>query len=396
LTESRRLFLIVLDGVGAGELPDARAYGDEGSSTLTNLARSVGGLRLPNLGELGLGNIVSIDGVSPRPDARAGFGKCIERSAGKDSTTGHWEIAGIITEKPFPVYPRGFPEKIVEQFVRLTGCGGVLGNVPASGTEIIARLGAEHMKTGYPILYTSADPVFQLAAHEQTIPLERLYAWCEIARHRIMVGDHAVSRVIARPFIGSPGQFIRTANRKDFSMEPPGPTILDFLTGAGVPTVSIGKVDYLFAGRGIGKKLHTRNNTEGISVLLDQLETLESGFVFINLVDFDQEYGHRNDAIGFGSALTDFDSVIPRILSLLREKDLLIITSDHGNDPTTPSTDHSREYAPLLAFRPDMPGGVNLGIRESFSDIAQTVADHFDLNEIAKGKLKGQGFYHLM
>jgi phosphopentomutase len=396
LTELRRLFLIVLDGVGAGELPDASAYGDEGSSTLTNLARSVGGLNLPNLGDLGLGNIVSIDGVSPNPDARAGFGKCIARSAGKDSTTGHWEIAGIITEKPFPVYPLGFPQDIVDQFVRLTGCGGVLGNVPASGTEIVARLGAEHLKTGYPILYTSADPVFQLATHEQTIPLERLYEWCEIARHRIMVGDHAVSRVIARPFIGYPGQFIRTTNRKDFSMEPPGPTVLDFLTEVGVPTVSIGKVDYLFACRGIKKSLHTRNNKDGISLLLEQLQTLESGLVFTNLVDFDQEFGHRNDTIGFASALQEFDAIIPRVISLLREKDLLVITSDHGNDPTTTSTDHSREYAPLLAIRPGMPCGVNLGVRDSFSDIAQTVADHFGLNEVARGKLKGQSFYHLL
>jgi phosphopentomutase len=393
LIDSRRFFLVILDGVGAGELPDAPAYGDEGSSTLTNLARVVGGLDLPNFRDLGLGNIISIEGVPPRVDSIAGFGKCIERSAGKDSTTGHWEIAGIITEKPFPVYPRGFPKEIVDEFVRRTGCGGVLGNVPASGTEIIARLGAEHMKSGYPILYTSADPVFQLAAHEQIVPLERLYSWCKTARHQIMTGEHAVSRVIARPFIGTDGNFVRTANRMDFSMEPPGPTILDFLTDTGISTVSIGKVDYLFAGRGIQRVFHTKNNSEGIALLIDQLKVLKSGLVFVNLVDFDQEYGHRNDTIGFARALEEFDRALPAMISMLKDEDIFLLTSDHGNDPTTSSTDHSREYTPLLVLRNGMKRGINLGVRDTFSDIAQTCADHFDLGDVPKNRMSGTSFY---
>ncbi len=382
-----------MDGVGAGELPDAAKYGDEGSSTLTNISTATGGLHLPNLGRFGLGNIVPITGVPPQSKPAAAYGKLIERSKGKDSTTGHWELAGVITEKPFAVYPDGFPEEIVSGFIELTGCGGVLGNIPASGTEIIERLGTAHIKTGYPILYTSADPVFQLAAHEQIVPPERLYRWCEIARNELMIGEHTVSRVIARPFIGEPGNFKRTVNRKDFSLAPPVLTIIDYLANAGIPTVTIGKVDNLFAGRGIARVIHTKGNVEGIENIIRELGSLESGLVFTNLIDFDQEYGHRNDIAGFAAALEEFDRSIPDITSLVRRDDILIITSDHGNDPTTPSTDHSREYAPLLAYRSGRDGGENLGTRETFADIARTCADHFDLGPDVKGKLAGESFY---
>lgn len=391
----KRCFLIVLDGVGVGELPDAAKYGDRGSATLPNVADAAGGLFLPNLEQLGFGNIVPVQGVSEVTNPRAIYGKLREQSAGKDSTTGHWEIAGIITSKPFPLYPEGFPEHILQSFIDRTGCGGVLGNEPASGTEIISRLGKEHMETGYPIVYTSADPVFQIAAHEQIVPLERLYKWCEIARHDIMTGDHAVSRVIARPFIGEPGAFQRTANRKDFSFEPPRKTLLDHLTDHGIFTMTIGKVDNLFAGRGVQQITHTKNNTEGIGRIIETMKTLESGFVFVNLVDFDQEYGHRNDPEGFARALKEFDNAVPEILNSLRDDDLLILTSDHGNDPTTPSTDHSREYAFMLAVSGSMKDGVDAGTRDTFADIAQTCAEYFSLPPEIRNTMDGTSFLNM-
>lgn len=391
----KRCFLIVLDGVGVGELPDADKFGDRGSATLPHVAEAVGGLSLPNLERLGIGNIVPTQGVPPVENPHAMFGKLREQSAGKDSTTGHWEIAGVITSKPFAHYPNGFPGDIIEEFIRLTGCGRVLGNEPASGTEIISRFGKEHILTGYPIVYTSADPVFQIAAHEQIVSLERLYEWCEIARNKIMVGDREVSRVIARPFIGEPGAFSRTANRKDFSVEPKRNTIFDHLTDNGILTMTIGKVDNLFAGRGVQKFVHTKSNTEGIRVLIETLKTLDNGFVFTNLVDFDQEYGHRNDAVGFARALKEFDDALPEITGALRDDDLLIITSDHGNDPTTPGTDHTREYGLLLALLGGMKHGGNAGTRETFADIAQTCAEHFSLPSTVRSEMDGTGFYNL-
>jgi phosphopentomutase len=392
----KRCFLIVLDGVGVGELPDAAEYGDEGSATVPNIAEALGGVSLPNLRRLGLGNIVPIAGVDPVPAPVATYGKLREQSAGKDSTTGHWEIAGVITRKPFPVYPEGFPETVIHTFTQKTGCGSVLGNEPASGTEIIERLGARHVDTGYPIVYTSADSVFQIATHEQIVPLERLYEWCTIARTEVMTGEHEVSRVIARPFVGEKGAFSRTQNRKDFSIDPPRVTLFDLLTEAGVATMTIGKVDNLFAGRGIGQIRHTKGNREGIHCLLDTMGTLEGGFVFTNLVDFDQEYGHRNDVKGFAEALEEFDDVVPLILGKLRPDDLLILTCDHGNDPTTPSTDHSREYAFLLALRKGMKQGCNAGIRDTFADIAQTCAEWFFVPEAGRMKLDGMSFLHLL
>jgi phosphopentomutase len=389
----KRCFLIVLDGVGVGELPDADGYGDCGSATLPNVAETVGGLSLPNLERLGLGNIVPIKGVSPTSSPRAVFGKLRERSSGKDSTTGHWELAGVITSKPFPLYPEGFPEDIIGLFIDRTGCGDVLGNRTASGTEIIARLGKQHIDTGYPIVYTSADSVFQIAAHEDIVPLERLYQWCTIARNEVMVGDHEVSRIIARPFIGEPGAFKRSVNRKDFSVEPKRKTLLDHLTESGIATVTIGKVDNLFAGRGVGRPLHTKNNTEGIRVLIDVLKTFDSGFVFTNLVDFDQEYGHRNDPHGFARALMEFDNAIPGLLGLVRDDDLIIVTSDHGNDPTVAGSDHTREYALLLAIHGRLRNGREAGTRDSFADVAQTCAEHLAIPAAARNHMDGLSFY---
>ncbi len=391
----KRCFLIVLDGVGVGELPDADKYGDSGSATLPHVAEAVGGLSLPNLERWGIGNIIPIHGVPPVRNPQAVFGKLREQSAGKDSTTGHWEIAGVITSKPFAHFPDGFPEHIIQAFIDRTGCGGILGNEPASGTEIITRFGKEHIETGYPIVYTSADPVFQIAAHEQIIPLERLYEWCEIARNDIMIGDHEVSRVIARPFVGEPGTFKRTANRKDFSVEPKRKTIFDHLTDNGILTMTIGKVDNLFAGRGVQKSLHTKTNTEGIRILIETLKTLENGFVFTNLVDFDQEYGHRNDPVGFAHALMEFDNAIPEITGTLHSDDLLIITSDHGNDPTTAGTDHTREYGLLLALFGGMNSGGDAGARETFADIAQTCAEHFSIPSNVRSEMDGTSFYNV-
>lgn len=392
----KRCFLVVLDGVGVGELPDADRYGDCGSSTLPNIARETGGIALPNLQKLGLGNIVPIEGVEAVGNPTAAYGKLREQSAGKDSTTGHWEIAGLITRTPFPVYPDGFPDEVIGEFINKTGCGGVLGNEPASGTEITERLGKRHVETGFPIVYTSADSVFQIAAHEQIIPIGRLYDWCTIARNKVLVDRHRVSRVIARPFTGPENAYVRTKNRRDFSVEPPRKTILDFLTDARIPTVTIGKVDTLFSGRGVSDVVRTKGNADGIRQLTEAIGTLEHGFVFANLVDFDQEYGHRNDVQGFARALAEFDEAVPGICGGLKAGDLLLLTSDHGNDPTTPSTDHSREYVPLIAYRPGMKEGRNIGVRETFADIAQTCAGWFSLPLHAREKMDGESFLGLL
>jgi phosphopentomutase len=369
----RRAAIIVLDGVGIGEAPDADQYGDAGSDTLGNLSRAVGGLELPNLRSAGLGNIAALSGVPRTNDARAAWGLLVPRSAGKDSTTGHWEIAGVHLARPFPTYPRGFPRAVLDAFAERTG-RGVIGNVVASGTEVLDRFGAEHEASGKWIVYTSADSVFQVAAHEAVVPLPELYRACETAR-QMLVAPHDLSRVIARPFVGRAGAYRRTANRRDFSIEPPGETLLDALAAAGIDRHGVGKVDDLFAGRSLRAE-HTSTNADGIARIHRWLRDAESGFLLANLVDFDQLYGHRNDVEGFYTALREFDAALPSLLSALREDDLLFITADHGNDPTTPSTDHARECVPMLAFgsavRP-----VSVGRRDTFSDLGATVAAWF-------------------
>jgi phosphopentomutase len=378
----RRAAVIVLDGVGIGAAPDADVYGDLGSDTLGNISRAVGGLELPNLERAGLGNIAPLAGVKPTARANAGWGTLVPRSAGKDSTTGHWEIAGVHLARPFPTYPNGFPSDVLLDFASRTG-RGVIGNVVASGTEVIDRFGPEHERTGNWIVYTSADSVFQVAAHEDVVPLGELYPACEIARE-LLVAPHDVSRVIARPFIGTPGLYRRTANRRDFSIAPPAETLLDALASAGVARHGVGKVDDLFAGRSLRAE-HTTSNADGIVRIRKWLEDAESGFLLANLVDFDQLYGHRNDVPGFYTALREFDAALPSLLSSLCEDDLLFITADHGNDPTTPSTDHARECVPVLAFgarvRP-----ISVGRRETFSDLGATVAAWFVVPFSGRGR----------
>lgn len=368
-----RCVVLVLDGLGVGALPDAGRYGDEGSATLQNTARAVGGIGLPTLQRLGLGNVVAVEGVPPAARPLACFGRIAERSAGKDSTTGHWELAGLVLDRPFPTYPRGFPPEVLEAFERAIGTR-TLGNRPASGTQILEELGAEHLRTGYPIVYTSADSVFQVAAHEEVVPVERLYEMCRVAR-RILQGEHAVSRVIARPFVGRPGAFVRTERRKDFSLEPPAPTLLDRLVQEGYEVWAVGKVADLFAGRGVTKTIPTSGDPDGVRKTVQALSELDRGLVFANLVDLDTKYGHRNDPHGFAQDLERIDAELPTLLERLQEGDLWIVTADHGNDPTTPSTDHSREYVPLLAYGPGLAAGVDLGVRETFSDVAATVAE---------------------
>ena len=379
-----RVFLIVLDGVGVGALPDAGAYGDEGSNTLLHVAEAVSGLRLPRLESLGLGRILALPGVTPLQAPRGAFGRLTERSAGKDSTTGHWEFAGVVLDRPFPTYPHAFPDDLLARVGRAAGCEW-MGNEVASGTEIIARLGEAHQRTGKLIVYTSADSVFQIAAHEETVPLEELYRVCRVAR-RELSGEHAVGRVIARPFTGAPGHYRRTPNRRDFSLPPPRPTLLDRLASAGEPVLTVGKVDDLFAGQGVTNALHTRDNGEGQEVLRDLARRPGRGLVFANLVDFDQLYGHRNDAPGFARALEAFDDALGGILGSLRDDELCIVTADHGNDPTTPSTDHSREYAPLLAAGPRVRAGRDLGTRETFADVGATIAELFGVRGLEVGR----------
>lgn len=372
----KNFFIIVLDGVGIGELPDAAKYRDEGSNTLHNIALAIGGLNLPTLQSLGLGNIEPIKGVRNVSNPASSFGKMAEISQGKDSTTGHWELAGIHVRTDFTYFPNGFDDEIVSRFLKETGCKGILGNKPASGTEIINELGEKHLSTGFPIVYTSADSVFQIAAHEDIIPLKLLYDICSITREKVLLNPLQVGRVIARPFIGIPGNFTRTKNRKDFSLDPPQPTILDILSNNNITTIGIGKINDLFNYRGIKRQILTKTNEEGCEQLIKFAADSESSFIFANLVDFDVYFGHRNDPDGFAKKLMEFDQFLPEFLSELDESDRLIITADHGNDPTTPSTDHSREYVPLLYFRKGVPGK-NLGVRNTFSDVAKTVADFF-------------------
>ncbi len=372
------VIIIVLDGAGIGEMPDAAEYGDRGSNTIVNTARAVGGLRLPHMEALGLGNLADIPGVRPAPDCKAAYGVMLEESRGKDTTTGHWEMMGIVTERPFPTYPHGFPPQVIEAFERAIG-RGVLGNYPASGTVIIEQLGGEHMRTGKPIVYTSADSVFQIAAHEEVIPVEELYEICRKARE-ILTGEHNVARVIARPFIGKPGDFRRTERRKDFSLPPPRPTALDALKDAGFEVFGIGKIEDIFAGQGLTQAVHIADNLDGIERTIEAIRSVERGLVFTNLVDFDMVYGHRNDAQGFAHGLEEFDAHLPTIQAALRPDDLLVITADHGVDPTTPSTDHSREKVPLLVWSQGFGRCVGLGERRSFADLAATLMDLFGLD----------------
>jgi phosphopentomutase len=377
-------FLIVLDGVGVGELPDAYLYQDSGSNTLKNIAIKVGGLNLPNLQKLGLGNIDNILGINPINNPSASFGKMAEKSKGKDSTTGHWELGGLYIEKDFDYFPNGFPEEIMNKFLDITNCKGFLGNKAASGTEIIKELGDEHLKTGFPIVYTSADSVFQIAAHQEVISLEKLYEICELTREKVLVNPLNVGRVIARPFIGNSGNFERTVYRKDYSLDPPSDTILDLLNKNNISTIAVGKINDLFNYRGISVQVKSKLNSEGMENLLELASKVKNSFIFINLVDFDVYYGHRNDASGFADALKKFDDFIPSFLGKLDENDRVIITADHGNDPTTPSTDHSREYVPLLYFGKNKTVK-NLGIRSTFSDAGKTVAEYFKVSNQLKG-----------
>ena len=375
-TPFNRITLIVLDGLGIGEMPDAAEWGDAGSDTLGHICDSRA-VNMPNLQDWGLGNIRSLQGVAPVAQPRASFGKCALRSNGKDTTTGHWEMAGIVLERAFPTYPQGFPQTILDRFTSETGVPGILGNVAASGTEIIKELGAEHVRTGKPIVYTSADSVFQIAAHEQVIPLDRLYEICETARV-ILRGEHEVGRVIARPFLGLTGSFYRTENRHDYAVPPPQENLLPALAAAGLDVVCIGKIASIYDSMGVTRDLTAKNNQQSIDQTIHALQQKTRGLIFSNLVDFDMLYGHRRDTEGYARALEHFDSRLPEIEAAMREDDLIVITADHGNDPTYPGTDHTREYAPLIVYG-KRARAVDLGTRQSLSDIGQTIAENFDL-----------------
>ena len=371
----KRIIVIVLDGVGVGATPDASDYGDEGTNSIGNTARVLGGINLPNMGRLGLGNITDISGVPPNKKPQGGYGKMQPLSAGKDTISGHWEMMGIYLPDPSPTYPEGFPAEIIKTFENRIG-RKTLANYPSSGTEIIKNLGEEHVRTGKPIVYTSADSVFQIAAHEEVIPIEELYRISLIARE-ILVGEHAAGRVIARPFVGtSSDNFTRTENRRDFSRTPESDTVLDKLHKSGFDVWSVGKIDDIFAHRGISRKNHSLSNKESLSTTLALLDESFHGLLFVNLIEFDMIYGHRNDPVGYYGALKDFDDAIPDIEKRLSKEDLVIISSDHGVDPTTESTDHSREFVPLLVFSPGIQG-VNLGTRMSFADVGATITENF-------------------
>lgn len=384
MKEIKRVIIIVLDSVGVGELPDASLYQDEGSNTLANTASAVGGLNLPYFQQLGLGNITPILGMPPNPHPQAAYGKMREKSTGKDTTTGHWELMGLITKRPFPTYPQGFPKRIIEVFQKEIGTK-ILGNKPASGTEIIKELGEEHLKTGYPIVYTSADSVFQIAAHEDIITVPRLYEICRKAR-KILKGKNNVGRVIARPFIGEPGNFTRTPRRKDFSLQPPQKTILDYLMEKEISIITVGKISQIFGERGITHSFLTKNNEDGIDRTLNCLKNFPRGLIFTNLIDFDMLWGHRNNPQAYAQGLKEVDKRLPEIFKNLKPEDILIFTADHGCDPTTLSTDHSREYAPLLVYGKKVKSGVNLGTRESFADLGKTVANFLGIDPPVAGK----------
>ena len=376
-THFNRIALIVLDGAGIGEMPDAPEWGDAGSDTFGHVLASRQ-VSLPNLRRYGLGNIRPLQGVPPLDQPEGSYGRCALRSKGKDTTTGHWEMAGIILDQPFPTYPQGFPPSVIDHFIRETGVPGILGNIPASGTEIIKDFGAEHVATGKPIVYTSADSVFQIAAHEQVIPLPKLYGICEAAR-RLLDGEHEVGRVIARPFLGEPGSFYRTENRHDYAVPPPRENLLVSLADKDFDVVCIGKIASIYDSNGVTQDLTAKNNGQSINQTIHALKQESRGLIFSNLVDFDMLFGHRRDTEGFAKALEHFDSRLPEIEQAMRADDLIIITADHGNDPTFPGSDHTREYAPLLVYGKSAQRGVNLGSRSSLADIGQTIANNFGL-----------------
>ena len=378
-----RATVIVLDGVGVGALPDAADFGDEGSNSVGNTARAVGGLTLPNLGLLGLGNVADIVGVPPVADASGAYGRMAEVSPGKDSTVGHWELMGVVSPKPLPTYPDGFPRELIEEYERRIG-RKTLGNEAISGTVIIDQLGAEHMRTGSPIVYTSADSVFQVAAHEEVIPLEELYRICMVARE-MLTGEHAVGRVIARPFVGEPGSFRRTQNRRDFSLAAPEPTLLERLVGAGHQVIGVGKVDDLFAKRGLTACHHTVDNRVAAEKVIELLREEGQGMILANVIEFDMLFGHRNNPEGYAAALEAFDAQLAHIMQVMKPGDVLFIVADHGNDPTTPSTDHSREYVPLLVCGAPVKAGVNLGTRSSFADLGATIAELLRIDPLPHG-----------
>ena len=383
MSRIKRAILVVLDGVGAGANPDAHAYGDDGASSLEHCAQAIGGLELPNLGSIGLGNITPILGTPPIERAKGGYGRMAEAGAGKDSVTGHWEITGVVLQKPLPTYPHGFPPEVVEQFEHAIG-RRVLGNKPASGTEIIKELGEEHVRTGRPILYTSADSVFQVAAHQDVIPLEELYHMCRLARN-MLTGENAVGRVIARPFIGTPGNFKRTEHRRDFSLAPLGTTLLDILKESGKEVIGIGKIEDLFAGRGLTERDHTETNRDGMEATLRWLGRDFTGLLFVNLVEFDMLWGHRRDSQGYAQALREVDSWFAQVQQVMRPDDAIFFSADHGVDPTYRGSDHTREEVPLLAYGEPVRAGVNLGVRATFADLGQTLAQALGVEPLAAG-----------
>lgn len=387
---AKRVILIVLDSVGIGELPDADKYGDKGSNTLDNISKAMGGLRLPNMEKLGLGNINGLNNIVKTSNPEAAYGKCSELSVGKDTVTGHWEIAGVVLEKPLNTYPNGFPKEIIEEFEAKIG-RKIIGNKVASGTEIIKVLGDEHVKTGCPIVYTSADSVFQIAAHEEIIPLEKLYGMCQIARE-MLVGDKIVGRVIARPFVGSSGSYTRTSNRKDYALDPFNKTMLEYIKENNMAVMAVGKIEDIYNKKGVTHAVHIKNNMDGVDKTLEYMREEKEGLIFTNLVDFDMLYGHRNDAEGYGKALIDFDKRLPEIVGLMKDEDVLIITADHGCDPTTESTDHSREYIPLIVYGKKINPGENIGVRKSFSDIGKSILDFLGV----ENQLHGESFTGLI
>ncbi|MBE5397704.1 MULTISPECIES: phosphopentomutase [Brevibacillus] len=380
-----RVFLIVMDSVGIGELPDAPRFQDEGAHTLGHIAERVEGFALPHLQALGLGNIAPLANVPAAQQPKAHYGKMNEVSIGKDTTTGHWEIMGLHVSTPFRTYPDGFPTELIHEFEERIG-RKVLGNKVASGTDILDELGEEHMRTGNVIVYTSADSVFQVAAHEEVVPLEELYRICQVARELTLRDEFAVTRVIARPFVGQPGSFVRTANRHDYSVKPFAPTVMNRLQDAGLASIAIGKISDIYADEGVTKAIRTKDNMDGVDQLLGTMKESFTGLSFVNLVDFDAKFGHRRDPEGYGKALMEFDARIPELISSLSEEDLLIITADHGNDPVHHGTDHTREYVPLLVYHKGIAAGSHLGIRSTFADIGATIADNFGVQPPAIGE----------
>ena len=381
----KRAILIVLDSVGVGELKDAKNYGDEGSHTLDNVYKTCKGLEINELEKLGIGNIEGVNALKKCDNAIGAFGRCEEASKGKDTVTGHWEISGVILEEPLNTYPQGFSDDIINEFKKRANIEGILGNIVASGTQIIEDLGEEHVKTGYPIIYTSADSVFQIAAHEDVIPVEKLYEMCEIARN-MLVDKWAVGRVIARPFIGEAPNFKRTSNRRDYALDPFNKTMLEYLKDANYEVAAVGKIEDIYNKKGITSAVHTKSNMDGVDKTLEYMDTVKEGLIFTNLVDFDMLYGHRNDPAGYGKALEDFDNRLQEIYSKMDEEDILIITADHGCDPTTSSTDHSREHIPVLVYGKNVKPGVNIGTRETFADIGKTILDFFNVQNELVGK----------